>query len=139
MNLQHVQALKDLYPQLRLRSGQLITTNEMSSKPSKEPGVLAVTVKTVFPPSARRRTELLVAEVQGGFHVRPVEPTGMADAQRFAELLRGRLELEGPAAPLRLVKDPSKVRFFVVVPAASDSPVTADDASAAPAEQNGAS
>lgn len=117
MNLQQVQELQDLYPNLRTRSGQVIKTHEMSCAPTKE-GHLAVTVKTLFPPSELRRTELQVADAgEGALLVRSVEDAGIADAQRFAELLRGRLE---QPAPLRLVKSPGGLKFFVVASAATE-------------------
>jgi len=101
MNLQQVQAaLADLYPPLRTRSGHVIVTTQPSGKLDRD--TLAVTVKTVFPPSNRRRTELAVTEWGGGLRVRPLAPPGISDAQRLAHLL---CERSGSPGPLRLVKD----------------------------------
>lgn len=128
MNLQQLQqGLSSLYPQLRTRSGQLITTEEAKGAVTSDG--LTVTVKTLFPPSALRRTEILVSAAGGGLDIRSAEPAGTADAQRFAELLRERWLAEEPGeplAPLRLVRDDSGRYCFRVGP---ESALAAEPAS----------
>jgi hypothetical protein len=108
MNLAELQrqGLADLYPPLRTRSGVTITTHETLQEVTPEG--LSVTVKTLFPPSARARTQLVVTDAEGGLHIRPANAEATTDAQRFAELLRERwkrLEPDTLLAPLRMERD----------------------------------
>jgi hypothetical protein len=122
MNLEQLQQqdLSELYPLLRTRSGRKITTMEAAAE--RKPEGLVVTVKVLFPPSSRRRLELLVTEESGELEVRSVDPVDTAAAQRFAELLRERWKQGGahgeaqPVAPLRLVKDSAGRSGFRVGP-----------------------
>jgi hypothetical protein len=123
MNLQDVSGLKDLYPPLRTRSKVVIKTTEPVYE--LKPEGLLVTVKTLFPPSQRRRVDLLVTANAGDLHVRPLTPSGMADAQRFAQLLRDRCSGPGqPPAPLRLFKD-AEARCTFVIGQAPSAPAAA--------------
>lgn len=110
--------VKDLYPPLVTRSKQEITTTEVTLGGLGDGG-LPVLIKTLFPPSDLRRTDLVVTEASGDLLVRPIERTGMADAQRFAQLLLERGQLEEPDArwaPLRVVKDEDGRPGFLVGP-----------------------
>jgi hypothetical protein len=123
MNLAQLQSkgLADLYPPLQTRSGAKIQTNDVRSE--IVPDGLAVFIKTVFPPSDRRVTQLVVTEMEGGFHVRPLQAEGTPDAQRFAERLRDRFLQEAPdepMAPLVLVRDGEQRYGFRVAPAARE-------------------
>lgn len=127
MNLQKVAELKDLYPLLVTRSKVRIVTNEVLYALSKDGQSLAVTVKTLFPPSARRRTELRVQTHGAEIYVEALERTGMADAQRFAQLLRERVATETPdqpMAPLVLSKDEAGDKVFIITQAAASEPAT---------------
>lgn len=124
MNLQDVARLQDLYPLLRTRSGVQIKTTEPVFELT--PTGLVITVKTIFPPSQRRRTVLLVVANGGELHARPMLPHGMADAQRFAQLLRQRWMRDHPGqvlAPLRLIKN--ERCWWVVGPALTAPAATA--------------
>jgi hypothetical protein len=139
MNLQQVKAQKDLYPQLRTRSGQKITTHEMECTAEKN-GTLSVVVKTVFPPSARRRSNLVVSPVAGGIEVRPVEPDALSDAQRFAELVRERWQTVLPTrsvGPVRLVKDEKGCAIHLTEAPAASTTDAAPPAAESPATLEG--
>jgi len=121
MNLTELQSkgLADLYPPLQTRSGAKIQTNDVRAELGE--GGLAVSIKTLFPPSDRRVTKLVVTELDGGYHVRPVEAEGTPDAQRFAERLRDRFLQQAPdepMAPLVLVRDGENRYGFRVARAA---------------------
>lgn len=122
MNLQQLhESLPTLYPLLRTRSGQQIITH--SAEGAVKPDGLVVTVKTLFPPSERRRTELVVTDVAGGVSIRAIEASARADGQRFAELVRNRWEAAATEAaatlpgPLRCVKDSEGRVCFTVTEA----------------------
>jgi len=122
MNLQELaDGLPKLYPPLRTRSGQEITTEQASAV--ERDGGLAVTVKVLFPPSELRRTELLVRPGGDGdgIDVIPLEPPATSDALRFAELVRERWQREQPdvvLGPLCLLKDADGRCHFRLEPAA---------------------
>jgi hypothetical protein len=108
MNLAELerQGLADIYPPLRTRSQVKITTHETLVE--RTPDGLVVTIKTLFPPSARARRQVVVTDVEGGLHVRPLDAEATTDAQRFAELLRERWRAQEPEtllAPLRMARD----------------------------------
>jgi hypothetical protein len=118
MNLTQVQALKDLYPPLRLRSGRQVETTQMSA--SLKGAELTVVIKTVFPPSSLRRSEIAVTAAAGGaLRIRALDPVSIGDAQAFAQRLRERGELEQEQQALKLVKEDGALIFVVApVPAA---------------------
>lgn len=115
MNLSQLHKdLGTLFPPLVTRSKTRIKTHEVSGELA--PSGLTVTIKTLFPPTARRRSELLVTATGGALRVRPEQPADTADAQRFAERVRDRWLLEEPEAelePLRLVKESGVCAFYV--------------------------
>lgn len=121
MNLAQFQKdLGTLFPPLVTRSKLQIKTHEVSCELTH--GGLAVTVKTLFPPSARRRSELLVTSNGDALRVRPENPADMADAQRFAERVRDRWLQEEPDAqlePLRLIKESGVSAFHIARRAAA--------------------
>jgi hypothetical protein len=121
MNLAELhEGLAELYPPLLTLSKAKIKTHALTGELAH--GGLSVTIKTLFPPSARRRAELLVTESEGALRVRPEDPTDTAEAQRFAERVRNRWlesDPDGALEPLRLVKDEAGRAAFVVAPRAT--------------------
>lgn len=121
-------ALGELYPPLVTRSNKRIAAHKVTGE--RTPDGLVVQITTVFPPTDRRRSELVVTETGGGLRVRPREAAATADAQSFAERLRERWRSAEPSArvaPMRLSRDEEGRYGFVLAaePSERDGSVAA--------------
>lgn len=133
MNLDQLErALGELYPPLVTRSNKRIAAHKVTGE--KTPEGLVVQITTVFPPTDRRRSELVVTEAGGALRVRPREAAATADAQSFTERLRERWRRDEPSArvaPMRLERgDDGRYGFVLgVEPSERFAPTAAERSS----------